>query len=304
MALSSDKIHKWSMRGDPIHAWYSYKTVSDSLATARLSSMSCAVYPQGSYANKTNISADSDVDMVIADSDVDMVIALRSAFYPDKRELSPLERDEYAKYYGRASTTWHDFREVVAAVLRSHFFLEEGSKCVKVRSSLIRLPADVLICLDHRYYQSFPSFAGQIFAEGVQFYASGDRKIVNYPKRHIRACAQKDNRTGGAYRSVVRIAKNARNELISENGTEVSAGTAPSYFLESLLWNVPDECYSGSTEHAYRQVVGWLHNGSSPLGGMDFPNGMGKLFGTAPDTSWAKSSARAIISGLYAQLNS
>ena len=64
---------------------------------------------------------------------------------------------------------------------------------MRVRSNFIRLPLDVLICLDHRYYQSFPSFAGQIFTEGVQFYASGDRKIVNYPKRHISACARKDN---------------------------------------------------------------------------------------------------------------
>jgi predicted nucleotidyltransferase len=268
MALSSDQIREWSERGDAIHAWYSYKTVKDSLTSARLNSMSCAVYPQGSYANKTNIAADSDVDMVIA---------LRSAFYPDKRELNPLELEEYAKHYEEASTTWHDFRKVVVEVLQSDFFLEEGSKCVKVRSNLIRLPADVLICLDHRYYESFPSFVGQVFTEGVQFYASGNRKIVNYPKRHTRACAQKDNWTGGKYRRVVRVAKNARNKLIAEDETKIRVGTAPSYFLESLLWNVPDHCYRGGTEDAYRRTVDWLHNDSGPLAQMDFPNGMGKL---------------------------
>ena len=295
MALSNDRIRKWSERGDPIHAGYSYQMVRESLATAKLSSMSYTVYPQGSYANKTNISSASDVDMVIA---------LKSAFYPDKTKLSPPEWEEYAKHFERASITWHDFRELVVAVLRSHFFLDEGSKCVKVRSNFIRLPADVLICLDHRYYQSFPSFAGQIFTEGVQFYASGDRKIVNYPKRHISACARKDNWTNGAYRRVVRIAKNARNKLSSEDGTGVGAGTAPSYFLESLLWNVPDERYGGNIETAYRQVVEWLNNDSSPLGQMSFPSRMGKLFGTSPDTSWTKSSARTIISAMYAQLNS
>ena len=40
MALSSDRIRKWSERGDPIHAWYSYQTVRESLATAKLNSMS------------------------------------------------------------------------------------------------------------------------------------------------------------------------------------------------------------------------------------------------------------------------
>ena len=269
MALSNDRIRKWSERGDPIHAGYSYQMVRESLATAKLNNMSYTVYPQGSYANKTNISSASDVDMVIA---------LKSAFYPDKTELSPPEWEEYAKYFERASITWHEFREVVVAFLRSHFFVTEGSKCVRVRSNFIRLPLDVLICLDHRYYQSFPSFAGQIFTEGVQFYASGDRKIVNYPKRHISACARKDNWTNGAYRRVVRIAKNARNKLSSEDGTGVGTDTAPSYFLESLLWNVPDERYGGNIENTYRQVVEWLNNDSSPLGQMDFPSRTGKLF--------------------------
>ena len=51
--------------------------------------MTCAVYPQGSYANKTNI---------VSDSDVDMVIALRSAFYPEKTETGLDELAEYDRY--------------------------------------------------------------------------------------------------------------------------------------------------------------------------------------------------------------
>ena len=102
----------------------------------------------------------------------------------------------------------------------------------------------------------------------------------------------------------MRIAKNARNKLSSEDGTGVGTDTAPSYFLESLLWNVPDERYGGNVENAYRQVVEWLNNDSSPLGQMNLPSRTGKLFGTAPDTSWTKSSARTIISAMYAQLNS
>ena len=292
MTLSRDQIRKWSERGDPVHAWYSYETVKESLSGAKLDNMSYSVYPQGSYANKTNI---------VSDSDVDMVISLRSAFYPDKHELSLLELEEYKNYYEQASTTWQRFREIVIEVLRPQFFLVEGSKCVNVRSSLVRLPADVLICLDHRYYTSFPSFAAQVFTEGVQFYASGDRKIVNYPKRHISACAQKDNWTAGKFRRVVRVAKNARNSLIADDETKVDAGTAPSYFLECLFWNVPDRCYRGSLDLAYRQSVDWLHNHSGPLADMNLPNGMGKLLGSTLDTSWSGSRARTIIDAMYAQ---
>ena len=149
MSLSDNQITKWSRRGDPIHAWYSYEMVRDSLAAAQLNGMTYTIYPQGSYANKTNIAADSDVDMVIA---------LRSAFYPDKEELKPAEREEYARHYERSDLTWQRFREAVVRALQSNYLVQEKSKCVKVRSNLIRLPADVLIALDYRYYTSFPSF--------------------------------------------------------------------------------------------------------------------------------------------------
>jgi hypothetical protein len=186
--LSDDEITKWSRRGDPIHAWYSYQMVRDTLAAARLDGMAYVIYPQGSYANKTNIAADSDVDMVIA---------LRSAFYPNKDKLSPAELEEYMKHYEKSDLMWHRFREAVFSVLRANYLVQERRKCVKVRSNLIRLPADVLIALDYRYYTSFPSFFGQTFVDGVQFYSSEGTKIINYPKRHIRSCAKKNNDTAG-----------------------------------------------------------------------------------------------------------
>jgi predicted nucleotidyltransferase len=295
MPLSDDQITSWSRRGDPIHAWYSYQMVRDSLAAARLQDTAYTIYPQGSYANKTNIAADSDVDMVIA---------LRSAFYPNKERLKPEELEEYERHYERSDLTWHRFRESVVGALKSNYRIKEKSKCVNVHSNLIRLPADVLVALDYRYYTSFPNFLGQTFVDGVQFYTSDGVKIINYPKRHIRACGRKNNDTGGRFRRVVRVAKNARNALAAGDETNVRTGTSPSYFLESLLWNVPDRCYSNGLEQSYRQVIGWLRENPGRLASMDFPNKMAKLFGDAPDAAWNASSAQLIIDGLYLQLSS
>jgi hypothetical protein len=295
MPLSDDLITKWSRRGDPIHAWYSYQMVRDSLAAAKLNGMTYTIYPQGSYANKTNIAGDSDVDMVIA---------LSSAFYPNKETLKPEEREEYARHYEESDLTWQRFRGVVVGALRSTYLIQEKSKCVKVRSNLIRLPADVLIALDYRYYTSFPSFFEQTFIDGVQFYSSEGTKIINYPKRHIRACRLKNNDTAGRFRRVVRVAKNARNALISDNEANVGSGIAPSYFLESLLWNVPDRYYTNGLEEAYRQVIAWLHESPDRLASMDYPNKRGKLFGDAPDTVWRAASAQLIIDAMYLQLSS
>jgi hypothetical protein len=295
MALSDKEIRDWSRRGDPIHAWYSYQMVRDTLAAARLEGMSYAIYPQGSYANKTNIAADSDVDMVIA---------LSSAFYPNKEKLSQPELEEYAKHYEESELTWHRFREAVVRVLQSNYLVQERSKCVKVRSNLIRLPADVLIALDYRYYNSFPDFLSQDFEGGVQFYTSKGAEIVNYPKKHIESCRDKNISTAGRYRCAVRVAKNARNALVADDETPVRAGSVPSYFLESLLWNVPDRFYSDDLMTSYGRVIGWLQENPGKLDNMDFPNRMGKLFGDAPDAVWNTSNAQAIINAMHAQVNS
>jgi predicted nucleotidyltransferase len=295
MTLSPQDIRRWSERGDPIQAWYSYEMVRESLTPARLGDLSLAVYPQGSYANKTNI---------VADSDVDIVVSLRSAFYPDKSDLLDAELAEYTKYYERADRTWHDFREEVCTVLRNDFsIVQEGSKAIMVNSGLIRLPADVLVALDHRCYRSFPSFEKQSFIDGVQFYASGTRKIVNYPRRHMKACSDKDFWTSGKYRNVVRIAKNARNALIADRDSPVEAGTAPSYFLESLLWNVPEDRFNGRVEDAYGHVISWLAEHPARLGDMTFPNRMGGLFDRTADTSWSQPAATKIIGELHRQVS-
>ena len=287
MTLPDDTIARWSRRGDPVHAWYSYEMVRESLAMAKLDGLSYVIYPQGSYANKTNI---------VGDSDVDMVIALRTAFYSDKNELSQEELQEYQRYYEESGWTWQRFREAVVGVLKHNYRIEQGSKCVNVRSNLIRLPADVLIALDHRYYKSFLNLFDQAFIEGVQFYTLKGAQIINYPKQHVRACATKNSKTGGRFRPIIRVAKNARND------TQVKSGTAPSYFLESLLWNVPDGCYRGSIQQSYREVIAWLHANQNQLESMDFPNEMGKLFGDMSDTAWKESDAQTIIDALHDQL--
>jgi predicted nucleotidyltransferase len=289
MTLTDDRIAKLAARGDPIHAWYSYRMIRETLGSAKLDGLSYVIYPQGSYANKTNISADSDVDLVIA---------LRSAFFANKEELTQRELEEYEKYYQQASITWRRFREVVVDLLRSWYFVEEKSKCVKVRSNLIRLPADVLVALDHRHYKAFPGFFEQIHIDGVQFYTLDEVKIINFPREHIQACKNKNDLVSGHYRPVVRIAKNVRNMLIADDKTGLSAGSAPSYFLESLLWNVPDQCFRDNLPQAYRNVVRWLRENPDKLADMKFPNQMATLFGQAQDSVWKQSAALALIEAL------
>jgi hypothetical protein len=152
--------------------------------------------------------------------------------------------------------------------------------------------------LDHRRYKAFPGFLQQDHIDGVQFYTSKEIKIINFPKEHIRACRKKDDLVSGRYRPVVRIAKNVRNMLIADDKTGLTAGSAPSYFLESLLWNVPDRCFRDDLPRAYRNVVQWLQQNPDKLAGMKCPNQMAMLFGQAQDAAWNQSAALALIQGL------
>ena len=172
MALSCDQIKKWSRRGDPIHAWYWYEMVQGSLTQGKLEG-TWSVYPQGSYANKTNIAADSDVNLVVA---------LTSSFYPNKKELSPIEREEYDKYYERAERTWRDFRDAVTRILRQNFWVVEGSKAVKVRSGSDQAARRRAHRAGAPALQEASSASRGRSSWTAAVLPVGDHKMVNFPK--------------------------------------------------------------------------------------------------------------------------
>ena len=57
--------------------------------------------------------------------------------------------------------------------------------------------------------------------------------------------SQKNDATGRRFKAVVRILKRLRNEMV-DNGHKV-AGPIPSYLIECLIWNVPNEGFGHDT---------------------------------------------------------
>jgi hypothetical protein len=55
---------------------------------------------------------------------------------------------------------------------------------------------------------------------------------------------------------MVRTFKNVRSRLVSEKF--INAGDAPSYFLEGLLYNVPNGLFTGSYSDSIVSVVNWI----------------------------------------------
>jgi hypothetical protein len=130
---------------------------------------------------------------------------------------------------------------------------------------------------------------------GVQFADSAGNLTLNYPKLHIENGEAKNSqpRTNGRYKPSVRMFKNARNTA-TERGLLID-GTAPSYFVECLLFNVLDECYTASVRETYAAVVNYLSANS--LAGYYCQNGQLPLFGPA-STQWNTIDANSFVQAL------
>ena len=183
------------------------------------------IFLQGSYANSTGALTSSDVDIVT------ICNGYYINSYDRKTDLGQLKYDLYDAIEG-----FHNF----------HF--ELGKKTIKYLGSPKYSPVDILPCIHYtnRYGDS-----------GIAFYDhSRNTVIFNYPKQHRENGMEKNKRTYGSYKKTVRVFKNLRDCLVDEG--KIGASVAPSYFLECLLYNVPDYHYKEYVPDSFLVVLEWL----------------------------------------------
>lgn len=255
MPIPESQLETWSHQGAVTTAKVTHESVRHALSasTSPVRDKNFEVYLQGSYKNSTNIRGDSDVDIVVQ---------LNSTFQGNIGRLTEEEKRLYEVAYDDATYLWRDFRADVLQALRTYYgagVVSGGNKALKVARGSNRLPADVVVCLQHRKYQRFRSQSDQRYIEGISFYTiKENRRIINFPKSHYDNGVQKnkDDRTNGWYKTTVRIFKNARTYLV--NHDVILEDLAPSYFLECLIYKVPDEKFGGSYQDTFWDVLDWL----------------------------------------------
>lgn len=139
-----------------------------------------------------------------------------------------------------AEYTFAQFKQEVAEWLTANYgvAVDASGKAIFVPGSGNRRDADVLACAEHRHFFTYPSVGKPTYREGIVFWKADGTKIVNYPKQHSENCTTKHQGTNSWFKPTVRVFKNIRNRMI-ENGY-LQEGIAPSYFLEGMLWNVPN----------------------------------------------------------------
>lgn len=292
MAIPERQLETWSHQGAVATASATNSAVHNALhaQNSPIKDKEFDVYLQGSYKNDTNIRGDSDVDVVVQ---------LNSTFERDLSGLSQAERLLYEQNHSSASYLWRNFRDDVLKALVAYFRAEnisEGNKSIKVSGGSGRLPADVIPCLQYRKYLRFRSLQDQTYIEGIVFYTLREgRQIINYPKPHYNNGVRKNSErcTNGWYKPTVRILKNARTYLIDHN--LLSEEVAPSYFLECLIYNVPDNQFGVSYGDTFCKVVNWLRK--TDLSAFICSNGQIQLFGSSPE-QWSTEKATQFLNAM------
>jgi hypothetical protein len=202
------------------------------------------VFAQGSYRNRVNVRADSDVDIAVVCSNTFFWVG------PDGSTAETLG-------IFPATYLFDMFRQEVGEALIDYFggaAVTPGDKAFDIKENTYRVEADVAPFFDHRRYSE-----KDCYLEGVEMLTRAGRRIINWPDHHYNNGVAKNDRTGRSFKGCVRILKTLRYAMIEDNIG--SAKDATSFLMECLIWNVPDEDVARWTwEDRLRACLAHLYN--------------------------------------------
>lgn len=227
------------------------------------------LFVQGSYANKTNIPSESDVDVAVI---------LESTFIGNYR--SGFSADNYN--FSSSTDTVSSLKDDVEKALKQHFNysgVERCDKSIKVVGNTYRVDADVVPAYRYRDYSRDFSFNESNFVGGIEIRPDSGGRIINYPEQHIMSDNAKNKNTKYNFKKCVRIIKNMR-EIMEENGYIISTNIS-SFGLESLLWNVDVSeyiRYPNTLKLTLDEVIIFLKNNTSNYYEYMEANGIKMLF--------------------------
>ena len=134
--------------------------------------------------------------------------------------------------------------------------MRPGKKAIFIPTGGGRRDCDVLPAAQYRYYYRFTGMRDQNYTEGICFWLPDGTQIVNFPKQHGDNCTAKHQATNQWFKPTVRIFKNMRNRLVDAN--QLQDGLAPSYFIEGLLYNVPNDKFGSSYDNTFVEAFNYV----------------------------------------------
>jgi len=208
--------------------------------------VSLEVYAKGSYANNTNVKQDSDVDVAVQCGEAQY-------WEEEKPGVRPTGSSSYEGEWTPAK-----LRSELLIAIKAKFpgqVDSSGSTAFRVHSSSARVDADVVPCSDHRYY-----FASGRYRDGSRVFKKDGSSLENFPVQQLENGRKKNatTRTSGSYKRAVRIMKRVENVMV-ERGVHREV---PSFFVECLVYHVPDYILNRSTwTETIKGVIAHIYSG-------------------------------------------
>ena len=293
MAIPETQLTTWAKQGAIKTSASTYDSIKKCIdGNNWKDDINYEIYLQGSYKNSTNIYGNSDVDIVVQ---------FNSIFSHNISSLPEDQRNKFHSDFSSATYTLAAFKQAIIKRLKSCYgdsAVVVGDKSIKVAGNgSNRLDADVVVCNKYRKYRSYSS-TGSPYVEGIKFKTERTSKtVINYPKEHYNNGVEKNRneRTRGNFKSVVRIFKNIKARLVSASA--LGSSTAPSYFVECLIYNVLDPRFQHSSYQAIMEAVLTQLATDEDAGTTSqylVQNEQRLLFGTS-DQQWNRNDAREFI---------
>ena len=211
-----------------------------------LAGRSVRVFAQGSYRNNTNVRLSSDVDICVCCSD---------SLFTDFSSAEGFTKADVG-LTSPAAYSYEQFRGDVEAALVAKFgggAVERGNKAFDVHENSRRVDADVVACFEHRRYLRKRPDGTFYYLQGTELRADDGKAVVNWLQQHYDNGVTKNTATGSRYKWITRVLKRLRDKM-HEDGV-AAAKPIPSFLIECLAWNAPNDCYGRSTYEADVRAV-------------------------------------------------
>jgi hypothetical protein len=203
----------------------------------------------------------------------------------------------FQPYTGTYDTS--NFKNHVGQAMATAFgapAVQRRNKVFQVREGTRNLAADVVPCFTYRwFYNPGPSS----YEQGIQLIPDklGPRPH-NYPQQHYTNGVAKNIATGLRFKRVVRILKRLENKMVEDGVIEI----VPSYLIESLVYNVPNDNFgTGTWGGDVRTALTYIWNGTTDLAceqRWTEVNGIKFLFHSAQP--WDRAQARNFVQKAWA----
>ena len=273
MPIPESTLSRWSHHQAGTAFKQAHVPIREALdAYKGLSQFNYEIFLQGSYKNDTNLGGDSDVDVVVR---------LAQKLKPGVAALSgeQLQEDGSHRF---VLERWQSFRDHAMKAMRARFgnAVKSGRKILKLPKGKIPADADLVVTLS--------------YMQGIGFYLPDEERwVVSYPQQHHQRGLKKEKATNERFKRTIRMFKAARNHLVSKR--VLTKEDAPSYFIECLLYNVPDRLFGQRLAATYTGILDWLK--TAKLKDFKCQNGQVLLFGQGRE-QWSIKKARTFAKAL------